>query len=133
MVVKHGAQGLLLLAALPSGLFRAVVIDPELTAEEARPRVVAEPPIPTWAPRTPTCSSCPVRHDSSCSRWVRRPEITGGDGRLRLLSFESLGDRPEWTDVRHVLVRKDGHVAWISDSMDIDPSVLAPWLGGARR
>lgn len=36
MALRHGAKGLLLVAPLPSGLFRIVIVDPEITAGEVR-------------------------------------------------------------------------------------------------
>lgn len=50
-------------------------------------------------------------------------------GRLRVVTAELAEDRPEWADVRAVLIRPDGYAAWIA--RDTDPSAAPPvdaWL-----
>jgi 2-polyprenyl-6-methoxyphenol hydroxylase-like FAD-dependent oxidoreductase len=49
-----------------------------------------------------------------------------GAGRLDIVTAELTGDHPEWTSVRSMLIRPDGHIAWASCADDAPP---ANWLG----
>jgi 2-polyprenyl-6-methoxyphenol hydroxylase-like FAD-dependent oxidoreductase len=41
-----------------------------------------------------------------------------GAGRADIVTAELAGDHPEWTGVRSMLIRPDGHAAWTSDADD---------------
>jgi 2-polyprenyl-6-methoxyphenol hydroxylase-like FAD-dependent oxidoreductase len=49
-----------------------------------------------------------------------------GAGRLDVVTAELAADHPEWTSVRSMLIRPDGHIAWTSGADDAPP---ANWLG----
>jgi hypothetical protein len=50
--------------------------------------------------------------------------------RLDVVTAQLATDRPEWAEVRALLIRPDGYVAWASRSGDAPP--LAAWLGSVN-
>lgn len=57
----------------------------------------------------------------------------GYSGRLDVVTAELAGDRPGWADVRAMLIRPDGHLAWVlHDGAPAEAGAppLAAWLGG---
>jgi len=56
----------------------------------------------------------------------------GYSGRLDVVTAELADSRPGWTDVRAMLIRPDGHLAWVlrdGDPAEADAPPLAAWLG----
>jgi hypothetical protein len=53
----------------------------------------------------------------------------GRAGRLDVVSATLAGTHPDWSDVRAVLIRPDGYVAWATTAAEAPP--LDAWLGRA--
>jgi 2-polyprenyl-6-methoxyphenol hydroxylase-like FAD-dependent oxidoreductase len=67
------------------------------------------------------------------SPWPGPRLLAGYGDRLAVVSAELADERPDWADVRALLIRPDGHVGWMLRSGD--PQVLPPlaaWLGAPR-
>lgn len=67
--------------------------------------------------------------------WLSPDLLAGYRGRLDVVAAELADERPDWADVRALLIRPDGHLAWALRAGDppaappLDAPPLASWLG----
>jgi 2-polyprenyl-6-methoxyphenol hydroxylase-like FAD-dependent oxidoreductase len=67
--------------------------------------------------------------------WPGPDLLAGYHDRLEVVTAELADERPDWADVRALLIRPDGHLAWASRGGDppagqrLDGPPLASWLG----
>lgn len=65
--------------------------------------------------------------------WPSPDLLAGYHDRLDVVTAELADERPGWADVRALLIRPDGHVAWALRGGDLPASPpLASWLGDPR-
>lgn len=67
--------------------------------------------------------------------WPSQDVLAGYHDRLCVVTAELADDHPEWADVRALLIRPDGHLAWVLRSGDPQTAAeppLARWLGDPR-
>jgi 2-polyprenyl-6-methoxyphenol hydroxylase-like FAD-dependent oxidoreductase len=68
------------------------------------------------------------------SPWPGPDVLAGYRDRLAVITAELADERPDWADVRALLIRPDGHVAWARHAGDQPaPPPLAAWLGRPGR
>jgi hypothetical protein len=67
--------------------------------------------------------------------WLSPDVLAGYTDRLSVVTGELADDHPDWADVLALLIRPDGHLAWVLRDGDPDAAAAPPltsWLGAAH-